>query len=169
MLRKLMLGWGATMLLATAAFAADVKVSGLHNCCPGCAKGVQETLDKAGAKDVKLNGKEVSFTADDAMKAQMAVRALFQAGYAGKAEGARTPGIPRNAQQLKGKELKITGLHNCCGACTKAINEALAPLGKTELKARETECVLKSDNEIEAPKVIEALRAAGYNGRVSAP
>lgn len=150
-----------TALVASAAFAADVKVSGVHNCCGSCAKGINEALSKAGATNVKLEKTELSFSADDPQKA---VDALYAAGYAGKLEGAKAP--RSGAGQLTGKEIKLEGLHNCCGACTAAINKALAGIGKTDAKAGATTITVTAENDVKAIDVIRALRAAGFNAKV---
>jgi periplasmic mercuric ion binding protein len=153
----------AALLAAVPAFAGDVKVTGVHNCCPGCTGAITKALEATGAKAITVNGSTVSYSAD---LPDRGVQALFDAGYAGKVEGAKTPEIV-GAKGVKGKEIKLEGVHNCCGACTKALNDALKSLGKINAKPRETAFILTSDTEIEAEAVVKALRAAGINARVA--
>jgi len=164
---KMGMGIAASLLLAGAAFAADVKVTGVHNCCPGCTMNITETLTKAGATNVKVEKQEISFTSDTPAPV---LRALYAAGYAGKVEGdgVRQPGIRRNLADVKGKSLKFEGIHACCGACVAGINKALAPLGKTDIKAKATSFTVTSENEISADQVVKALRDAGFNARPAA-
>lgn len=159
---RLGLGLAASLLLASASFAADVKISGVHNCCGMCAAGINEALTKAGATNVKVEKTDVSFTADNP---RMAIRALSQAGYYGKVDGAEARPLPARLAEIKGKSLKFEGIHACCGACVAGINKALAPLGKTDVKAKATSFTITSDNELTAAQVVKALREAGFNAR----
>ncbi len=161
-----MLKWSlglATLMVASAAFAADVKMTGVHNCCGGCAMNIKSVLEKAGATNINVNKGDVSFAHE---QPRMAVRALYAAGYAGKIEGGRAPGT-RRAQGITGKTLKVEGVHLCCGACVKAVNDAVAKLGKTDAKAKETTFTITSENDLDAVAVLNALRAAGFNARIS--
>lgn len=163
---RMALGSAAVLLLTSAAYAADVKVSGVHNCCPGCTKDITETLTKAGATNIKVEKQELSFTADEPVKS---VRALFAAGYAGKVEGANQPGIRKTLADMKGKSLKFDHIHACCGQCVKGINKAVEKLGKTDIKGGATSFTITSENEITAEDVVKALREAGFNARPAAP
>ena len=153
----------AAFVVAGSAHAADVKITGVHNCCGQCAKAIQTTLEGAGATNIMVSKGDISFTAEDAKKA---VDALYGAGYAGKLpQGTRAPAS--GAQGVKGKEIKVEGTHNCCPACAKALNEALAPVGKATVKPKDTAITVTSDNEIEARAVVTALRNAGFNVKVT--
>lgn len=163
MVRRLFLSAAAVMLIATAAFAADVKVTGLHNCCGACKKALDDVMAKSAATNVNITSTEVSFSTSEPDKA---VKALFDAGFAGKVEGAKTPEA-QGAKGVKAKTLKLEGIHNCCGGCTRAVAEALKPFGTHDLKPKATACTLTSETELDAEKVVEALRKAGYNARVA--
>jgi len=152
----------AALLAASAAFAADVKITGIHNCCGQCNTTIKATLDGAGATNVQIKPGEVTFSAGDAAKA---VTALYDAGYSGKVEGAATP-APKGVQGVKGKEIKVEGVHLCCGQCVKSVNTALKDIGTTNAKARDTAFVVTAATEVEAAAVVKALRDAGFNARV---
>jgi periplasmic mercuric ion binding protein len=151
------------LLPLSAALAADVKVSGIHNCCPMCTDPLTAALTNAGATDVKAAPTEVSFSAPDAATADKAVKALFDAGFAGKVEGAKAPEV---AKVPKAKNLKIVGLHNCCGQCAKAIREAIKPFTGTNPALQGGILVMSSDKDIDADAVLKALRDKGYSGRI---
>jgi bacterioferritin-associated ferredoxin len=154
----------ALLLLAGSAFAADVKVSGIHNCCPGCTNVLKSALTGAGATDIKTTETEVSFSAEDPVKA---VKALYDAGFAGKKiDGAKAP-EPENVKGVKTKSLKLTGVHNCCGSCLKGIQNATKATGTIDLKPKETTFTLSSDKEFDAEAAVKALRDAGYNAKVA--
>jgi len=158
----------AALLLASAAFAADVavKITGLHNCCPGCNMGINKILTEQAVGTPTVNKGEISFTAADTEKAEKAVKALFDAGYAGKVEGAKTPDA-MGAKGTKATTLKLTGIHNCCGQCTRAIQAAIKDFGTSDLKPRDTAFTITSDKEIDAEALVKALRNAGYNVKVA--
>lgn len=162
-MKQIVLALFATAMLAVSAFAADIKMTGIHNCCPQCSAGINKVLSENGGTNVKLAEKELSFTAEDPDKT---LKALFDAGYAGKVEGARAPrtGVRRDAPPVK--SVTLMGVHNCCGGCTKAILDAVKPFGTTTLKAKETKFTVTSENDINVGMLIRALRAAGYNARV---
>ena len=46
--------------MASAAFAADVKITGIHNCCGQCNTIIKGTLDGAGATNVVIKPGEVT-------------------------------------------------------------------------------------------------------------
>jgi len=148
-------------VLAVSAAAGEVKVSGLHNCCGACGKAINKALTDAGATEIKVVKKEVTFQAADGDKA---VQALFDAGFAGTVTGAKEPAVDGG----KGKEVKFEGIHNCCGSCAGPINAALKKAGvKATVKGREATFVVASETEVDGEAVIKALRAIGYNAKVA--
>lgn len=154
----------ALPLTAAKAENVNVKVSGIHNCCPMCTDPITSSLTKAGATDIKASPTEVSFVAADAATAEKAVKALFDAGFSGaKIEGAKAPVPVKNA---KAKNLKIVGLHNCCGSCAKGIREAIKPFTGTNPVLQGTVLVMSSDKDIDADAVLKALSDKGYSGRI---
>ncbi|MBM3457611.1 MAG: hypothetical protein FJX77_03635 [Armatimonadetes bacterium] len=154
----------AALCLAGSALAADVKITGLHNCCPGCNNALTKVLNDAGIANPTINKGEVSFSAEDP---NPALTALANAGFGGTVTGGRYP-RQQGLGDLKGTKFKVEGIHNCCGACAKNISEILKPLGTVELKARETSFTITTQNEIPGRMLLMTLRQAGYNGKISA-
>lgn len=161
-MKRMLLAGVATLLLAASAYAADVKVTKIHNCCGACAKGITTALTGAGATNIVPKETEVTFSAADPDKA---VKALFDAGFSGKVEGAKTPADGLEKAE-PAKTLKLGGVHNCCGGCTNAIKEAVKSFGTVTIKPRETTFILTSDKEMDPKAVLKALREAGYNARL---
>jgi copper chaperone CopZ len=166
MLRCITLALGAAALfLSGVAYAADVKVTGVHICCPACTGDITAKLTAAGATNIeaKPGSGTVSFTADDAQKV---VNALFEAGYAGKVEGAKTPEV-KGVEGVKGTAIKVEGVHLCCGRCVQMLNAALKDVGTTDAKPRAAAFTVTATSETEAAAVVKALRAAGFNARIA--
>jgi copper chaperone CopZ len=154
---------GAAVGLAGAALAADVKVTGIHNCCGACNGAINKALKGAGATNIKAAKGEVAFSADNA---DAAVKALFDAGFCGKVEGAKAPdeALPTG----KAKEIKIEGVHNCCGQCNNRIQAIVKGLNaRADSKSKQPSFTVSSDAELDVGAVIKALRDAGFNARVA--
>lgn len=162
-MKRFALALFATVTLSASAYAADIKMTGIHNCCPQCTTGIKKVLEANGATNINLAEKELSFAAEDPDKT---LKALFDAGFAGRVEGARAPrtGVRRSDPPVK--SVKLAGIHNCCGGCTKAIQDAVKPFGTCTLKAKETSFTVSSESDINVAMLIRALRQAGYNARV---
>src|SRR5436305_7799699 len=154
MLRIVRAGMAAGFfLIAAAAQAADVKVTGVYNCCGACKAAITKALTAGGATNITVEGRNASFAAEDPVKA---VTALYDAGFAGKVEGATVPNNS-GARGVKGKTTSVEKVHNCCPNCVKDINNAVKAVGTTDVKPQQTSFIVSSDNEVEARTVVEAL------------
>lgn len=161
-MKRMLLAGLSTLLLTASAYAAEVKVTKIHNCCPQCTKGINTALTGAGATNIAPKPTEVTFSAEDPDKA---VKALFDAGFSGKVEGAKTPSDGLD-KAVPAKSLKLAGVHNCCGQCTNGIKEAVKSFGTVNIKPQETTFTLVSDKDLDPKAVLKALRDAGYNARL---
>lgn len=149
-----------------------VEVKGVHICCPACEKAIGKVLTDAGVKEPKCSKdtKTINFSADDAKGAQKALDALGAAGFHGDT-GSKDLAIKDDsgAKEGKVKEAKVSGIHNCCGACCKAIKEILKKVdGVTgeDVKPKETSFTVKG--EFDAAKMVKALNDAGLHCKVEA-
>src|SRR3954452_4056812 len=103
MLRIVRAGMAAGFfLLAAAAQAADVKVTGVYNCCGACKAAITKALTDGGATNITVEGRNVGFAAEDPVKA---VTALYDAGFTGKVEGATVRRPSSGARDVKGKTI----------------------------------------------------------------
>ena len=120
-----------TFAFSAAALAeTKVTVSNMHICCPMCKTAIDKTLgDIDGVKfEVDQKGKSVAISAEGADAAQKALDALVAAGFSGKLDNEDLSMKAAKAPEGKVKRLELTGVHNCCGACTKAITGVLGEI-----------------------------------------
>jgi len=74
------------------------------------------------------------------------------------------------AGMVSAGEYKVTGAHNCCGACSKAITEALTSVeGVTDIvaKPKTTEISFSAPDNKTARKAVNKLGFAGFHGKVT--
>ncbi len=147
-----------------------VELKDTHLCCGQCVKAVETILGKvdgaSGTCDQKAG--TVTITAKDVAAAQKAVDALTAGGFHGKVEG-KVVTVKDDSGVAKGKVSKLTleGVHNCCGACTKAIVTALGKVtGVTGNTAKAKSDAFDVTGDFDAEAVVKALNAAGYHVRV---
>jgi copper chaperone CopZ len=169
MIRTAMLGV-ATLALGvamttTGASAAEATLTGVHNCCNSCKKGIDAAVTGAGAK-AKIDKSTVTVTADDEAGVKKAVSALLAAGYFGDGApaAAAAPAAPSDA---KAKSVTVEGVHLCCGKCVDAFNKAVktAPgVAKTDAAKNAKTVVVEGD--VSPKEVLDALHKAGLNASV---
>lgn len=160
--------------LATVAGAAlaetKVEVKGVHLCCKACVNGVAKAL--TGVEGVKAacdqKAKTVTLTAADDAAAQRGLDALAAAGYHGDT-GSTALIIKKetNVPSGKVKSITLSNLHNCCGACNKAIKSAVKSVdGVTGDTAKAKTANFEVTGDFDPAKVVEALNAAGFHVQV---
>jgi len=166
----LALAGGLSVLLA-APVSAEVKVtiSKTHLCCGQCVKAVDKTLGEIQGVKHETNQADGSITlkADSIADAQKAVDALAAAGFHGKVDNSEVKYKPVDASKDKVARIEITGIHNCCGQCTKAIKAALkdVPGVKSEtVKPKMDTFAIEGDFSPAA--AVEALVNAGFYVKV---
>src|SRR3954466_15348051 len=95
MIRTAMLGVAALVLgvATTSASAAEATLTGVHNCCNSCKKGIDAAVTGAGAK-AKIDKSTITVTADDEAGVKKAVAALMAAGYFGDGAPATAAAAP---------------------------------------------------------------------------
>jgi periplasmic mercuric ion binding protein len=160
----------AGMLGAVALAETKVEVGNVHLCCPACVKGVAAALkDVEGVKGVcNQKAKTVTITAADDATAQKGIDALAAAGYHGELE-TKAVHFPHDSGATSGKVSTVTviGIHNCCGACNKAIKTAVKKVpGVTGDTAKPKEESFDVTGDFETTELIHALHAAGFHAKV---
>ncbi len=156
-------------LVAMARQETKLEVKGVHICCPVCEKAIGKILEDAGAKgSCSKDTKTVSITATDAKGAQKALDGLAAAGFHGDT-GNKDLAIKDDSGAKEGKvtSLTLTGVHNCCGQCCKAIKEIVKKVEGVEsddTKPKETTFTVKGN--FDAAKLVKALNDGGLHVKV---
>lgn len=165
-------------LVASLSFApaaeTTVTLSGVHNCCNGCAKGITEAASSVKDVTVKPGGRNVMLTGKSKSALKKAVDAILAAGYFGKVSGEdaeKSPGGSAStalaAKPKMTKSATVTGLHLCCGKCATAVNEAaksVAGVTESDAASKADKVTIKGDFDANALEV--ALQGAGFNGKI---
>jgi copper chaperone CopZ len=169
----LLLGVSCLVVVCGTALAlADttVEVKDVHLCCKNCVKSVGKALN--GIESVKpkcdQDAGTITITAKDDATVQKALDALAEAGFHGgtgnpKLAIKETTDVPSG----KVKSLTLTGLHNCCGACTKAIKSTLKGVsGVSSDTAKPKASTFTVNGDFDAAAVVKALSDAGYHVKI---
>lgn len=153
--------------------AEKVAIKGVHMCCPGCAAAIEEAVAKAVEDEknpveveaeVDQENGTVALIGSDLAAVQAAVDQIAAAGFHGKLDNKEVKWPKVKLPKEKVSRLELTGVHNCCGACVKAIKGALAEVeGVTAetVKPKETSFVIEGDFEPKA--ALKALHKAGFH------
>lgn len=161
---------GAMTLAGAALAETKVEVKGVHLCCGSCVKGVASALKKVDGVTPACDrdSETVTITAPDDATAQKALDALAAAGYHGET-GSSTLAIKSEENLPKGtaKTLTLTGVHNCCGSCNKAIKAAVKSVdGVKGDTAKPKGTSFEVTGDFNAADVLKALNAAGFHAKV---
>jgi copper chaperone CopZ len=170
--RALLFASLSALLVPVAVAQAETKVElkGVHLCCPACTAAVRTTLrDVEGVKvSCDQKNKTVTITAADDKAAQKALDALAAHGFHGDT-GSSTLTIKEDSGVSGGKvsSLTLTGIHNCCGACCRAIKETVKKVdGVTGDTAKPRVGSLTVTGNFDAAELVKALNAAGFHVKV---
>ena len=160
----------AGMLGAVALAETTVEVTKVHLCCPACVKTVGKALKEVeGVKGVcDQKAKTVTITAPDDATAQKAIDALAAAGYHGELESTAVK-FPHDSGATVGKvsNVTLTGIHNCCPACNKAIKAAVKKVsGVTGDTAKPKQQTFEVTGDFDETKLIHALHEAGFHAKI---
>lgn len=159
----------ALWLASTAIAETKVTVSQTHLCCGQCLKGVEAALkDVPGVKHTSSQqAKTIEIVADSDQAAQKAIDSLAAAGFYGRLDNDKLKYKEVAAATDAAAKIEITGVHNCCGACTTAIKKAVTSVGGvsgTNIKNRDTTFAV--EGKFKPTDVIQALLDAGFYAQV---
>jgi mercuric ion binding protein len=157
-------------LVSLAAAETKVEVSGLHNCCGACLKGISKAVTSAGAEaQINAGDDAVTITAPDKDTAQKAVDNLAAAGYHGTVKGdGVTMKEDSGAPAGKVAKVEVTGAHNCCKGCSIAIGDAckeVSGVSSTSIVPKKTSFTVEGDFDAQA--LVKALNDAGFHVKVA--
>ena len=163
---------------AGSAFAeATTQVKGVHLCCGACVTAVGKALGKIDGLEASCDKEKrtVTLTGTDKKVLGKGLTALRKAGFGGttgdgkkKSKNSLSEQMKRS-QEFKGKVASVTlsGAHNCCGACCKAIKEVVAEVEGVEGEdVKPKGKTFTVTGSFEAHAVVAALEKAGFAVRV---
>ncbi len=156
----LMIGAALTALTSFANAESTITLSGVHNCCSGCTKGIEGAITKTGAT-AEVDDTTVTITAKTEAEARKAAEALVAAGYYG--EGATAPAVT----DARVKSATVSGVHLCCGKCVRAVEKAIKTVaGANSHTAEKGAASFTVEGDFSTKELAGALNKAGFSGRI---
>lgn len=164
-----------TRFLALALFAAapafaesKVTLSGVHNCCKSCTKGIEKAITSVSGATATVEKENVTITAASDADVQKATDALVAAGYTGKSDNASVKVNAGTAPDTKVSSLTISGMHLCCGKCVTGVEKAaLAVSGVKSHTATKGADSFKVEGDFNGKDLMAAFAKAGFSGKAS--
>jgi copper chaperone CopZ len=146
-----------------------VELKGVHLCCFKCTSAVKSAVRKVDGVKVTCDQKKstVTLEAPDNATAQKALDALAAGGFQGDT-GKSTLKFKEDSGIAAGKvtSLTLVGIHNCCGSCNDAIEEAIKGVsGVTGDNAKPHAESITVTGNFDGSELVKALNAAGFHVR----
>lgn len=159
-LTSLIIGAALAAFTLTAQAESTITLTGVHNCCKGCAKGIDAAVTKAGATS-EIDDSTVKITAKTEADAKKAADALVAAGYFG--DGATAPEV----KDAKVKAATVSGVHLCCGKCVKAVEKAVKTVaGASSHTAEKGVDSFTVEGDFSTAELAAALNKQGLSGSI---
>lgn len=158
--------------LAATASAAEVTtvLSGVHNCCPSCEKGILKATEKIRDAKVTPKGGTITIVTKSKSDAKKAVEALRDAGFQGSTDDGESPGKTASASSSNEKKVKsatVCGVHLCCDKCRAAMSDAVKTVaGVTDNTAAAKSTSFKVTGEFSRGELLAAINKAGFAATV---
>lgn len=158
------------LLVSNVSFAeTKVTVSETHLCCGQCLKGVEAALQdvKGVTHKSSQESKTIEIVAENDASAQTAIDALAAAGFYGKLDSTAVKYPASKAPEGSVEKAEVSGVHNCCGACTSAIKKAVTSVGGvTATSVKNKESSFTVEGKFKAAELLDALLKAGFYAQV---
>jgi copper chaperone CopZ len=171
--RLLALAAGCALALAGAAAAeTKVELKNVHLCCGACVKAagtILKGVDGVQGAACDQKAKTITFKAADDAAARKALDALAAGGFHGDT-GNKDLAVKDDSGASAGKvkSLTVTGAHNCCGQCCRAIKATVKKVeGVKADTAMPKEKTFTVSGDFDAAELVKALNAAGFHVKVT--
>ena len=171
-LRAIVFASLSVLLVPVQSARAETKIQlkGVHLCCAKCTAAVKSAVRKVDGVKATCDQRKgtVTIEAPDDATAQKALDALAAKGFHGDT-GNSTLKIKEDSGVAAGKvnSLTLTGIHNCCGSCNNAIEDAIKKVdGVTADTAKPHKDSLTVTGNFDGAELVKALNAAGFHVRV---
>ena len=149
-------------LILSAQAEATIKLTGVHNCCGKCEKGIQAAVTKVEGATVVAEKDVVTITAKDEATAKKAEASLIAGGYAGKES------VVPAVVDAKVKSATVTGVHLCCGKCVTAVEKAVKSVpGATSHTATKGAESFKVEGDFSTAALSAALQKNVLSGAIN--
>jgi len=150
----------------------SVVLTGAHVCCSKCEKGMEKAIERYD--DIKLvfdkDAGTVTFNGESGQSVEDALFKIHDAGYYGSTDHARLKMKKLGGSTKEMEEADVSGLHNCCGKCEKAIKNALKTVkGIDEHTLDKGKTSFKITGKFTIAEVMKALGDAGMAATIRAP
>jgi hypothetical protein len=140
---------------------STLTLTGVHNCCKSCDKGIVAAVAKVSGASATTDKTTVTITAANEADAKKAAASLVAAGYFGA--GAEAPAVT----DAKVKSATVSGVHLCCGKCVDAFNKAAtATAGVKSTDATKNAESVKVEGEFSTKEFAANLNKAGFSGTI---
>ena len=159
-------------LTASVNAATTLTMTGVHNCCGSCAKGITKagSIGEGVTIDVPEKSTTVTITSKKKGDAMKAAEAIIAAGYFGKIEGGEPSKSASKSTASTKPEAKMTkatvsGVHLCCKKCETAAANAVKTvpgITKSDIVAKATSFTV--EGEFTKAELTAALNDAGFAG-----
>jgi periplasmic mercuric ion binding protein len=149
----------------------EVELTGVHLCCQGCVNAANAALGSVEGVSSRCDteNRTVTLTAGDDSAARKALDALAAAGFYGTSDHPNLAMKPvGDVPEGMVERVTVSGIHNCCGPCCRAIMGAIATVsGITGDTAEPGVTTFEATGDFRAAALVEALNAAGFSARVA--
>lgn len=164
-MKPFLLALALVSLVGAAQAAEKVTLSGVHNCCGSCAKGINKAVGTVPGVTSTLAGDKVSLDAASTADLQKAVDAMIAAGYTGTSDNTAVKVNAGTGPDEKVTSLTVSGTHMCCGGCVKAAQAAIKGVpGVTGDTITGGAKSFKVTGDFNAKDLMTALAKAGFTG-----
>jgi hypothetical protein len=162
----------ALLGLVVTASSAEVTtvLSGVHNCCASCEKGIMRATENIRDAKVTAKGGTITIVTKGKSEAKKAVEALKNAGFqgtTGDGESAAKTTATSSAADKKVKAATVSGVHLCCDKCRAAMSDAVKTVaGVTDNTAVAKVTSFKVTGEFSRAELLAAINKAGFAANV---
>ncbi len=144
----------------------SVVLSGAHICCSKCQKKMESSVERYD--DIKLSfnkGDEtVTLIGDSGQAVEDALFKIHEAGFYGSTDHARLKMKKLGGSKKEVPEVDVTGIHNCCGKCDKALKKALKTVkGLEEHTLEKGKSSFKVTGKVTIADITKALGDVGLS------
>ncbi|NOX99434.1 MAG: hypothetical protein GXP30_06855 [Verrucomicrobia bacterium] len=144
----------------------SVVLSGAHLCCSKCQKKMEASVERYD--DIKLSFDKgagtVTLIGDSGQAVEDALFKIHEAGFYGSTDHAKLKMKKLGGSKKEVPEVEVSGIHNCCGKCDKALKKALKTVkGLDEHTLEKGKSSFKVTGKVTIADITKALGDVGLS------